>query len=171
MRREADLAFARALPSATPSRLLGVSSRTSSGDGSRFVCRLLGASDADDASLIRRSIASLSQTLWIGTLIGIVAHIILIIAAIPSVIAGGHAIAPFIIALLTLALASGLIKPTVSPLIADQAPIARQTISTLPSGERVILDPSQTLQRALLIFYWCVAARALSDRAHLAREA
>lgn len=49
-----------------------------------------------------------------------------------------------------------MIKPTVAPLLADQSPIQRQTILTLPTGERVIQDPGQTLQQALMIFYWCI---------------
>jgi POT family proton-dependent oligopeptide transporter len=41
-------------------------------------------------------------------------------------------------------------------LIADQSPVHRQEIHTLSTGERVIQDPGLTLQRALLIFYWCI---------------
>lgn len=35
----------------------------------------------------------------------------------------------------------GMIKPSVAPLLADQSPVHRQEIKTLPTGEVVIVDP------------------------------
>jgi dipeptide/tripeptide permease len=71
------------------------------------------------------------KALWIGIIIGFFSHVLLVIgervphpdtaewlinsllvAAIPSVIQAGHAIVPFIIGMLTLAFASGYIKPS-----------------------------------------------------------
>lgn len=96
------------------------------------------------------------KTICVGVATGIVAHIILIIPAIPSVIAGGHAIGPFVLAIIILAFASGFIKPCLSPLLCDQSPVKTRTVTTLKSGERVILDPAATVQRYMLIFYWCI---------------
>ncbi|KAJ7891313.1 PTR2-domain-containing protein [Mycena olivaceomarginata] len=96
------------------------------------------------------------KTICVGTAIGAVAHIILVIAAIPSVIAGGHAVAPFTIAFLLLALGTGYIKSCIAPIIADQSVVKHQSVTTLPSGERVIVDPSSTIQSMLMIYYWAV---------------
>ncbi|KAJ6630247.1 PTR2-domain-containing protein [Mycena sp. CBHHK59/15] len=96
------------------------------------------------------------KTICVGTAIGAVAHIILVVAAIPSVIAGGHAIAPFIISILLLALGTGYIKSCIAPIIADQSVVKVQSVTTLPSGERVIIDPGATIQSMLMIYYWSV---------------
>ncbi|RDB14757.1 Peptide transporter PTR2 [Hypsizygus marmoreus] len=96
------------------------------------------------------------KTICVGTAIGAVAHVILLVAGIPSVIHGGHAIAPFIISILILALGTGLIKASVAPLMADQAPIQAQRVITLKTGERVILDPGVTTQNIMLIYYWSI---------------
>ena len=49
------------------------------------------------------------KMLWIGTMIGVVAHFLLVIPAIPSVIASGHAFPPFIIFVILLSFAAGAI--------------------------------------------------------------
>lgn len=103
---------------------------------------------------------------------GAISHILLVIPAIPSVIASGHALGRFILAILILAFASGLIKPSLSPLLCDQSPVKKrssgsrasvrgvterprtETVITLKSGENVILDPATTVSRYMLIFYW-----------------
>jgi len=96
------------------------------------------------------------KTICIGTAVGAFAHILLIVPAIPAVIASGHGYAPFIISLLILGFAAGFIKPCLGPLLCDQSPVRRPTITTLKTGERVIVDPQATVQRYLLIFYWCI---------------
>jgi POT family proton-dependent oligopeptide transporter len=96
------------------------------------------------------------KTICVGTLVGAVAHVLLVIPAIPSVISTGHAYAPFIIAVIILAFASGFIKPSLAPLLCDQSPVKRPTIQVLKSGERVVVDPQATVGRYMLIFYWCI---------------
>ncbi|KAK7035909.1 PTR2-domain-containing protein [Favolaschia claudopus] len=96
------------------------------------------------------------KTICIGTVIGVVAHIILVVSAIPSVIQAGHAIAPFIIGMLTLALSTGFVKSCIAPIIADQSTVKVQSVTTLPSGEKVIVDPGSTIQSMLLVYYWAV---------------
>ncbi|KAJ7590839.1 PTR2-domain-containing protein [Mycena floridula] len=96
------------------------------------------------------------KTICVGTAIGAVAHIVLVIAAIPSVISQGHAIAPFIISILLLALGTGYIKSCIAPIIADQSVVKVQSVRTLPSGEKVIIDPGTTIQSMLMVYYWSV---------------
>ncbi|WWC85153.1 uncharacterized protein L201_000010 [Kwoniella dendrophila CBS 6074] len=92
--------------------------------------------------------------LWIGITIGFASHMMLVIASIPSVIHSGHAIIPFVIGMICLSFGSGFIKPSVAPLIADQSTVKRQTVKTLPSGEKVIEDPGVTVEKMLLLYYW-----------------
>ncbi|KZV93794.1 PTR2-domain-containing protein [Exidia glandulosa HHB12029] len=96
------------------------------------------------------------KTICVGTAVGAIAHILLVIPAIPSVILSGNALAPFIISILILAFAAGFIKPSLAPLLCDQSPVHHQTVKTLKSGEKVIVDPSATVQRYLLVFYWSI---------------
>ncbi|KAH8922803.1 PTR2-domain-containing protein, partial [Atractiella rhizophila] len=96
------------------------------------------------------------KTICVGTAVGAIAHVLLVIPAIPSVIASGNALAPFIIALLILAFAAGFVKPSLGPLLCDQCPIDKQQIKTLSTGERVILDPEMTIQKYLTNFYWAI---------------
>ena len=51
---------------------------------------------------------------------------------------------------------------SIAPLMADQSPIKAQKITTLPSGERVILDPGITVQRILLLYYQLVNGESIS---------
>ncbi|WVR05519.1 hypothetical protein IAU60_002537 [Kwoniella sp. DSM 27419] len=97
------------------------------------------------------------KTICIGTAVGGLAHIILVIPAIPKVIANPNgSLAAFIISILVLAGAAGFIKPSLGPLLCDQIPVRQPTISVTKSGERVIIDPQVTVERWLLIFYWCI---------------
>lgn len=96
------------------------------------------------------------KTIWYGVWVGAIAHIILIIAAIPSVIRGGAALAPTIISILTLALGSGLIKPNLLPLLYDQYPHKRDVVETRPDGSRVIIVRESSLESMTLVFYWAI---------------
>ncbi|KAF7294596.1 PTR2-domain-containing protein [Mycena indigotica] len=96
------------------------------------------------------------KTIAIGTAIGAVAHIVMVISAIPSVIQGGHALGPFILSVLLLALGTGFIKACIAPIIADQSVVHVQSVKTLPTGEKVIIDPGATIQSMLMVYYWSV---------------
>ena len=97
------------------------------------------------------------KTICVGTFVGAIAHIILVVPAIPSVISHPNAaLGSFIVSILILAFAAGFIKPCLGPLLCDQAPVKRPTIKVLASGERVILDPTSTVNYYLLCFYWCI---------------
>lgn len=96
------------------------------------------------------------KAIWIGVVAGFFAHIFFIIAAIPSVIASGKALAPTIIAIITLAFGTGFIKPNLLPLLMDQYKFKHDVVKVLPSGEKVIIDRQKTLERMTLIFYWAI---------------
>lgn len=97
------------------------------------------------------------KTICVGTAVGAIAHIVLVVPAIPSVISNpSGSLGSFIISILILAFAAGFIKPCLGPLLCDQSPVKKPTLKMLPSGETVILDPTTTIQRYLLVFYWCI---------------
>lgn len=97
------------------------------------------------------------KTICVGTAVGAIAHVLLVIPAIPKVIADPNgSLGAFIISILILAWAAGFIKPSLGPLLCDQSPVKVPTLKTLPSGERVIVDPGVTVERYLLVFYWCI---------------
>lgn len=85
-----------------------------------------------------------------------IGHFLLVISAIPKVIASGHAFAPFMVFVVVLAFAAGFIKPALGPLLCDQSPVKKPTIKILKDGKRVILDPQTTISRYLLIMYFCI---------------
>lgn len=96
------------------------------------------------------------KTICVGVAIGVLSHILLVIPAIPSVIATGHAFAAFIIAILILSFATGFIKASLGPMLCDQSPVKKAVVVTDKKGNRVIVDPATTVTRYLLIFYWCI---------------
>lgn len=72
----------------------------------------------------------------------------MIISAVPSVIVHPHsALACFIVALIIMGVGTGGFKANISPLVAEQYKLEKAIIKTLPSGERVIVDPAQTHAR------------------------
>ncbi|CAH2353095.1 peptide transporter Ptr2p [[Candida] railenensis] len=96
------------------------------------------------------------KAIWIGVIVGAISHVLFIIAALPTVISGGAALAPTIIAILTLAVGTGFIKPNLLPLLMDQYPVGIDVVKVLPSGEKVIVDRQKTLERMTLVFYWSI---------------
>lgn len=93
---------------------------------------------------------------------GAVAHVLLVIPALPPVIKNPNgSLGAFIISIVTLAFAAGFIKPSLGPLLCDQSPVKFPVISTTKSGERVIIHPETTVQRYLMIFYWCINVGAI----------
>ncbi|WVQ80548.1 hypothetical protein IAT38_002653 [Cryptococcus sp. DSM 104549] len=96
------------------------------------------------------------KTVCVGTAIGGVAHVLMVVVTIPSVIQSGKGIAPFLVFFYLLSMAAGFIKPCLATLLCDQSPVKKPVITTTKTGERVILDPQTTIQRYLLIFYWCI---------------
>lgn len=101
------------------------------------------------------------KAIWIGVICGFVAHILLIVAAAPSVIKGGNAIVPTALGIITLAFGTGFIKPNLLPLLMDQYPEETDMVKILPSGEKVIMDRQKSLERMTLVFYWAINVGAL----------
>ncbi|KAL4789050.1 POT family-domain-containing protein [Aspergillus venezuelensis] len=88
-----------------------------------------------------------------GVLVFGVAHILMTGATAPSLLANGGAKAPYFISLYMLSVGASMFKPNVSPLLLDQMPRDKAKTKTLKSGERVIVDPEATAERAMLWFY------------------
>lgn len=103
------------------------------------------------------------KTIHIAIGIAIVAHVILTISAIPSVLAHPNgAMAAFIIGLVTLGFGTGFFKSNISPLLAEQNQDTRIRVMTLPkTGERVIVDPAVTNTRMFLYFYFMINTGSL----------
>ncbi|GKT41290.1 putative peptide transporter ptr2 [Colletotrichum spaethianum] len=92
-------------------------------------------------------------------------HILIIVAAVPSVISNpSGALAAFIVGLVFFGTGVGWFKANISPLIAEQYELTqpRQTVETLPkTGERVIIDPVMTISRVYMRYYFLINVGAL----------
>lgn len=93
------------------------------------------------------------NTIMLGAGIGAIAHVIMTAGAAPSVLQKGNGIAPFMISFFMLAIGAGIFKPNVAPTVLDQYTHQREYVKTLPSGERVLVDPETTIQRIMVIYY------------------
>jgi POT family len=92
----------------------------------------------------------------------IVGLIVLLVTSLPVSLEHGAGLGGLIAAMIIIGLGTGGIKSNVSPLIAEQYRGTKQTIKTLKSGERVIVDPAVTIQRIYMIFYLCINIGSLS---------
>jgi len=82
------------------------------------------------------------------------AHIIMIISALPPVLASGNAIGPFALSLYMLSIGAAQFKPNISPTIIDQSPHkVAHVITEAKTGERVIVDPEESINSVMLWFY------------------
>ncbi|KAH9825926.1 MFS peptide transporter [Teratosphaeria destructans] len=91
-----------------------------------------------------------------GAILGGVAHVVMIVAAIPRVIASGTAVAPFVVSLIMLAVGAGMFKPLIAPTLLDQIDASRPYVKTVGIGgksEHVIVDPQVTKQSATLYLF------------------
>ncbi|KAI1081660.1 POT family-domain-containing protein [Whalleya microplaca] len=82
-----------------------------------------------------------------------VAHIIMIISALPPVLLSGHAIGPFALSLYMLAVGAAQFKPNISPTLIDQSPHKVAHVITEKNGEKVIVDPEASINSVMLWFY------------------
>ncbi|PTB73395.1 PTR2-domain-containing protein [Trichoderma longibrachiatum ATCC 18648] len=104
-------------------------------------------------------------TLHLAIGISTIAHVILVAAAAPGVIIKkDSSFAAFIIGLICLCVGTGFFKANVSPLLADQNEDRRMRVETLPSGERVIVDPAVTNTRIFLYFYFAINIGSLTGQ-------
>jgi len=102
------------------------------------------------------------RTIKYFCLIYIAGLLVLLLTSLPVALEHGAGLGGFITAILLLGIGTGGIKSNVSPLIAEQYQRKVPAISTLPSGERVILDPAVTIQRIYMVFYLCINVGSLS---------
>jgi len=93
--------------------------------------------------------------------VAIIGHVILVASAAPKVIEHPNgALAAFVIGLIVMGLGTGVFKPNISPLVAEQVP-TRMHVRTEKSGERVLIDPAVTLSRTYNWFYLFINIGAL----------
>ncbi|KAJ5569355.1 hypothetical protein N7450_011841 [Penicillium hetheringtonii] len=105
------------------------------------------------------------RTIFSSIACALVGHTILIISAIPPVIAKpGGSIACFAIGLVIMGIGTGGFKSNISPLIAEQYPDEKPYVKTLKSGERVIVDPAATVARIYLYFYLMINIGSLTGQ-------
>jgi POT family proton-dependent oligopeptide transporter len=105
------------------------------------------------------------RTIMFSIVCALVGHVILIVSALPPVIANPNgAIGCFAIGLIIMGMGTGGFKSNISALIAEQYPDERPYIKTLPSGERIIIDPAATVARVYLYFYLCINVGSLTGQ-------
>jgi len=105
------------------------------------------------------------NTIFIAIAFSIIGHILLIISAIPSVLTGNAAIAPFMLGVIVLGFGTGAFKANISPLIAEQYKQTKpRVIIDGKTGERVISDPNITISRIFLYFYMFINMGSLTGQ-------
>ncbi|BCS21429.1 putative MFS peptide transporter [Aspergillus puulaauensis] len=105
------------------------------------------------------------RTIMFSIAAALIGHVILIISAIPPVIANPNgAIGCFAIGLIIMGVGTGGFKSNISALIAEQYPDEHPVIKTLPSGERIIIDPAATVARVYLYFYLMINVGSLTGQ-------
>ncbi|KZT33660.1 PTR2-domain-containing protein [Sistotremastrum suecicum HHB10207 ss-3] len=102
------------------------------------------------------------KTITVFCFIYFIGLLIITLTSIPSALRAGAGFPGWIVGAIIVATGTGGIKANVSPLVADQYRKSRMFVRTLPSGERVIVDPNVTITRIYNIFYWCINVGSLS---------
>ena len=103
------------------------------------------------------------KTLSVFCVVYFVGLLIIFLTSLPTALTHGSGLPGWCVGAVIVAFGTGGIKSTVAPLIADQYRAIRMFIKTLPSGERVIVDPDVTISRIYNLFYWCVNVGSLSS--------
>lgn len=103
------------------------------------------------------------KTICVALAVAIFGHVVLILSAIPPVIAKGpgDSLAAMIMGILIIGFGTGGFKPNISPLIVEQLDLDHMVVRTLASGERVIVDPTITINRVYNWFYFFINIGAL----------
>ncbi|KAJ5480728.1 hypothetical protein N7539_006622 [Penicillium diatomitis] len=102
------------------------------------------------------------KTICISIGVAILGHIILVLSAIPPIITNDTAcFAVFILGVIIMGLGTGGFKPNISALVVEQIPVVNLKVRTLPSGERVVVDPTITQSRIYHYFYLFINIGAL----------
>jgi POT family proton-dependent oligopeptide transporter len=105
------------------------------------------------------------RTINYALAIDIIGHIILTMSAIPAVISNKNgSLGAMIVGILVIGFGTGGFKPNVNPLIVEQLGEQHLHVKTLPSGERVLVDPAVTHERIYLWFYFAINTGALAGQ-------
>ncbi|KAF2402432.1 peptide transporter PTR2-A [Trichodelitschia bisporula] len=102
------------------------------------------------------------KTIALFSIFYIVGLIVLFITSLPFAIDKGISLPGLVCAMFLIGLGTGGIKSNVSPLIAEQYTETKPRVRILPTGEKVIVDPTLTIQRIYMIFYMCINIGSLS---------
>ncbi|RAQ53736.1 MSF oligopeptide transporter [Aspergillus flavus] len=99
----------------------------------------------------------------LSTVIYLVGSLILFTTALPSALhQAGASAAGLGVSLVLIALGIGGVKASIYPFIADQYPHHEPFIRELPSGERVVVDRSLTIQYMYSWYFWFINVASLS---------
>ncbi|KAI5289832.1 peptide transporter ptr2 [Ascosphaera acerosa] len=101
------------------------------------------------------------NTIIVFALVYILGLAVLFVTSLPVSINHGGALPGLVIAMTIIGLGTGGIKSNISPLIAEQIKHTKRRVETLPTGERVIVDPARTVERVYMIFYLCINVGSL----------
>ncbi|KKZ64233.1 POT family proton-dependent oligopeptide transporter [[Emmonsia] crescens] len=105
------------------------------------------------------------NTIVVFSVIYMVGLVILFCTSLPIAIENGVALGGLVAAMTVIGLGTGGIKSNIAPLIGEQIKAKKPWVKTLNSGERVVVDPTLTVQRVYMIFYCCINVGALSPLA------
>ncbi|PLB41616.1 putative POT peptide transporter [Aspergillus candidus] len=86
----------------------------------------------------------------------------LFVTSLPGSLDRGAGMPGLMIALILVGLGVGGIKSNVAPLIAEQYGARPERVKTLPSGEKVVVDPSITVQTIYARYFWVINLGGLS---------
>jgi proton-dependent oligopeptide transporter, POT family len=155
-------------PNDDPRGYLGLGQRGATGLGNFFqfwcyVTPILGAIVADQY-------LGRYKTILVFACIYACGQLILVVSSIPSASTVTH-IVGLIIAMIVIGLGTGGIKSNVSALIVEQYTNTKRYIKVQKNGERVIVDPTVTIQRMYTWFYWAINIGGLSSLATTQLEA
>jgi POT family proton-dependent oligopeptide transporter len=128
-----------------------------------YVTPILGAIVADQYLGRYKTIMVFAGIYSIG-------QFILVCTSIPQADTAAHT-AGLIIAMIVIGLGTGGIKSNVSALIVEQYTNTKRYIRSEKNGERVIVDPTVTVQRMYTWFYWAINIGGLSSLATTQLEA
>jgi proton-dependent oligopeptide transporter, POT family len=155
-------------PNDDPRGYLGLGQQGATGLGNFFqfwcyVTPILGAIVADQY-------LGRYKTIIVFACIYACGQLILVTSSIPSASRITHTVG-LIIAMIVIGIGTGGIKSNVSALIVEQYTNTKRYIKVLKNGERVIVDPTVTIQRMYTWFYWAINIGGLSSLATTQLEA
>lgn len=107
------------------------------------------------------------KTIHVAIVFAMFGHIILIVSALPPVIANpSGALGCFSVGLIFFGIGVGLFKANISPMIAEQyeAQHPRAVIEITKHGERVIVDPVLTISVIYMRYYFFINVGSLTGQ-------